>query len=120
MEVEIRPAHAKAIERLAPGESPGPDRDGVAALEQAEVYLKHRQEQLRASRHAFVEADTTPSRGVFEALDRLDDLYARIVATMQEVRWAVLISEGLSDKTESPECRSFTSSAEWLACLREE
>ena len=110
----------KAIERLASGESPDPDGEVAPALEQAEVCFKRRQEQLRHSRHAFVEAGASPSHGVFEALDRLDNLYTWIVGTLQEVRWAVLISEGLRDKAESPEGRSFTSSTEWLASLREE
>ena len=43
-----------------------------------------------------------------------------IVATMQEVRWSVLIFEGVKDKARSPEGRSFTSSSEWLASLHEE
>ncbi len=109
---------AKAIEKLDPQESPDPGGEGVAALEQAEVYFKHRQEQLRHSRDAFVEVGASPSHEVFEALGRLDNPYTWIIATMQEVRWAVLISEGLKDKAESPAGRSFTSSAEWLASLR--
>lgn len=111
---------AKALEKLAPGESPDPDGEVAPALEQAEVRFKRHQEQLRHARRAFVEAGASPSHGVFEALDRLDNLYTWIVGTMQEVRWAVLISEGRRDKAESPKGRSFTSSAEWLASLREE
>lgn len=110
----------KAIERLASGESPDPDGEVAPALEQAEVCFKHRQEQLRHSRRAFVEAGASPSHRVFKALDRLDNLYTWIVGAMQEVRWAVLISEGLMEKAESPEGRSFTSSIEWLASLLEE
>lgn len=110
---------AEAIERLDPEESPDPYGEGAAALEQAEVYVKLRLERLRHSRDAFVEVGTSPSHAIFEALHRLDDLYTWIIATMQEVRWAVLISEGLRDKAESPERRFFTSSAEWLASLRE-
>ena len=92
----------------------------MAALEQAEVYFKHRQEQLRRSRNAFVEVGASPSHEVFEALDRLDNLYTWIVATMQEVRWAVLISEGLKANVESTERRSFASLAKWFASLRED
>ena len=111
---------AKAVERLDPEESPDPDGEGAAALEQAEVYFKHRQEQLGHSRDAFVEVGASPSHKVFEALDRLDHLYTWIVATMQEVRWAVLISEGLKANVELPDGRSFTSSAKWLKSLRED
>ena len=111
---------AEAIERLDSEESPDPDRESAAALQQAEVYLKHRQDRLGHSRDGFVETGASASHDVFEVLDRLDNLYTRIVATMQEVRWAVLIFEGLKSNVEFPERRSFTSSAEWLASLRED
>lgn len=110
---------AEAIERPDPEESPDPDGEGAAALEQAEVYFKHRLERLRHSRDACAEAGAPPSHSVFEALDRLDYLYTWIIATMQEVRWAVLISEGLKANVECPGRRSFASSAEWLASLSE-
>ena len=111
---------AEAIKKLGPGESPDPEGEGAAALERAEVHFKQRQEQLGHSRDAFIEVGAPPSHEVFEALDRLDNLYTWIIATMQEVRWAVLISEGLEDKAESPDGRSFTSSAKWLKSLRED
>ena len=111
---------AEAVEKLDPEESPDPEGEGASALEQAEAYFKHRREQLRHLRDAFFEVGASPSHEVFDALDRLDDLYMWIVATMQEVRWSVLICEGVKDKARSPECRSFTSSSEWLASLREE
>ena len=110
----------EAMKKLAPEQSTDPRGEGSAALEQAEGYFKRRQEQLGHSRDAFVEAGASPSHEVFEILDRLDSLYTWIVATMQEVRWAVLISEGLKDKAEPPTGRSFTSSAQWLASLRED
>ncbi len=110
----------EAMKKLDPKRSADPKGQGSAALEQAEGYFKRLQEQLGHSRDAFVEAGASPSHDVFDALDRLDSLYTWIVATMQEVRWAVLISEGLKDKAESPAGRSFTSSAEWLTSLRED
>ena len=91
--------------------------EGVAALEQTEAYFKRRREQLLHLRDAFVEIGASPSHEIFEALDRLDNLYIWIVATMQDVRWDVLIFEGLKAKAASPDERSFTSSAEWLASL---
>ena len=108
---------AEAVKKLEPGKSPDPDGEGVAALEQTETYFKHRRKQLLHLREAFVETAASPSHEIFEALDRLDDLYMWIVATMQDVRWDVLIFEGLKAKAASPEVRSFTSSAEWLASL---
>ena len=109
---------AGAINKLGPAESPDPDGEGVAALEQTEIYLKHRREQLLHLRDAFMKIGASPSHEVFEALDRLDDLYMWIVATMQDVRWDVLIFEGVEAKAASPEERSCASSAEWLASLR--
>lgn len=111
---------AEAIERLEPDESSDPDREGAAALEQAEVYFKHRLERLRHSRDAFVEVGASPSHTIFEALDRLGNLYTWIIATMQDVRWSVLIAEGLKANVECPRRRSFASSAEWLGALRED
>jgi len=64
-----------AIKKLDPGESPDPDGEGVAALEQTETYFKHRREQLMHLRDALVEVGASPSHEVFEALDRLDNLY---------------------------------------------
>ena len=111
---------AEAIKKLDPGESADPDGEGVAALEQTEAYFKHRREQLLHWHDAFVEMGASPSHGVFAALDRLDNLYMWIGATMQEVRWAVLFAEGVRAQAESSETRLYTSSAEWLACLRED
>ena len=109
----------EAIKKLDPGESPDPDGEGVAALEQTETYFKHRRERLLHLREAFVETGALPSHEISEALDRLDNLYMWIVATMQDVRWDVLILEGRKAKAASPEERSCASSAEWLASLRE-
>ena len=111
---------AQAIEKLDPDEIADPKGDGARALEQAEAYFKGRREELRHLRDAFVEVGASPSHEVFEVLDRLDNLYVWTVATMQEVRWSVLIFEGVKDKAESAEARSVTSSSEWLASLHEE
>jgi len=111
---------AEAIERRDPEENPDPDGEGAAALEQAEVYFKHRKDRLGHSRDACAEAGAPPSHTVFEALDRLDHLYTWIIATMQDVRWSVLIAEGLKANVECPGRRSFASSAEWLGALRED
>ena len=111
---------AGAIKKLHPGESPDRDGEGVAALEQTETYFKRRRERLLHSRDAFVEIGASRSHKIFEALDRLDDLYMWIVATMQDVRWDVLIFEGVKAKAASPGDHSFTSSTEWLAALRED
>ena len=89
-------------------------------LEQAEAHFKHRREELLQLRDAFVNVGASPSHDVFGAVERLDNLYIGIVATMQEVRWSVLIADGVEDGAKSPERRAFTSSSEWLASLHEE
>lgn len=111
---------AEAINKLDPGESADPNGEGVAALEQTETYFKHRREQLLQWHDAFAQMGASPSHGVFAALDRLDNLYVWIVATLQEVRWAILLAEGVMARAESSGTRLHTSSAEWLACLRED
>ncbi len=107
-------------DREAPrGKRPEPKGEGAGALELAEVYFKQRQNGLRHLRGR-AQAGASPSHSVFEALDRLDNLYTWIITTMQEVRWTVLIFEGLKANAERPQRRSFTSSAEWLASLSED
>lgn len=111
---------AAAIQKFGPEERADPEGEGARALEQAEAYFKDRRKDLLHLRNPFVEAGASPAHDVFDALERLDNLYGWIVATMQEVRWSVLISDGVKDKAESPERRSFATSREWLASLREE
>ena len=42
-----------------------------------------------------------------------------IIATTQEVRWSVLIFDGITDRAESPAGRTFATSSEWLAYLHD-
>ncbi len=111
---------AEAMKMHDPKESADPEGEGVQALEQAETYFKHRREELLHLRDAFVNVGASPSHEVFDAVDRLDNLYIGIVATMQEVRWSVLILDGVKDRAKTPEGHTFTSSSEWLASLHEE
>ena len=97
-----------------------PTGEGAQALEQTEAYFKHRREDLRQLRDSFVKVGASPSHNVFDALDRLDNLYMGIVATMQEVRWSVLIFDGVRDGAKPPKRRALSSSSEWLASLNEE
>lgn len=110
----------EAARELGPEGHADPEGEGARALEQAEAYFKDRRKDLLHLRKAFVEAGASPAHDVFDALERLDSLYGWIVATMQEVRWSVLIDEGVKDKTEAPERRTFATSREWLASLRDE
>ena len=93
-----------------------PEGEGAEALERAEAYFHAQRGDLSDFREALVDAGAPPDPGVFEALDRLDGLYAWIVATMQEVRWSVLIADG---RRAPPSERRFTSGASLVAALDE-
>lgn len=97
-----------------------PEGEGAKALEQTEAYFKRRRKDLRRLRRAFVQVGAPPAHGVFRALDRLDDLYESIVATMQEVRWSVLIFDGVRDAADFADRRPLATSSEWLASLHDE
>ena len=94
---------AVASKELNPAEIVDPEGEGTEALEKAEVYFHAQRGDLACLRNAMIGAGAPPDHDVFEALDRLDDLYAWIVTTMQEVRWTVLIADGvrtpLSERT---------------------
>lgn len=111
---------AEAMKTHDPEENADPEGEDVLALEQAEAYFKQRREELLRLRDAFVSVGASPSHEVFDTVERLDDLYIWIIATMQEVRWTVLIFDGIKDRAKSPQGRSFTSSSEWFASLRGE
>ena len=113
-------ALAEAMKNHDPEETADPHGEGASALEQAEAYFKERRTELQRQREACVELGAPPSHGVFNALRRLDDLYESIIATMQEVRWSVLISDGVKDRAASPAGRAFATSSEWLASLHED
>lgn len=111
---------AEAMKAHDSEERADPDGEGVRALEQAEAYFKDRREALLHLRDACVNVGASPSHEVFEAVDRLHNLYMWIVATMQEVRWSVLILDGVKDGTEAQERRIFTGPSEWVASLNDE
>lgn len=86
-------------------------------MEQAEVYFKRRRDELERLRGTFLNAGASSSHDVFLALDRLDNLYMWLVAAMQEVRWSVLISDGVRDGADSPPDVPSRTSSEWVASL---
>lgn len=112
-------ALADAMKRHDPKETADPEGEGAGALEQAEAYFKDCRAELQHLRQACVELGASPSHGVFDALRHLDDLYVSIIATMQEVRWSVLIFDGVSDGAGSPARRTFATASEWLASLHD-
>ena len=106
---------AEAVKAHDPDENADPEGEGVLALEQAELHFKHRREELLRLRDAFADVGASPSHKVFDAVDRLDNLYVWIVGTMQQVRWSMMIFDGVNDAAKSPEARTYTSASEWLA-----
>ena len=107
---------AAALDEADPHEILDPEGEGSEALEKAEEYFNTQRDDLERMRGAFVEAGAPSDHDVFKALDSLAGLYAWIVATMQEVRWALLITDGVRGP-ETP--RTFTSGAEFVAVLDE-
>lgn len=114
-----RAGHAlsEAMQEHDLNEQADPDGEGVRALEQTEAYFKHRRQEIRRVREACANVGAATSHEVFAALDRLDELYLSIVATMQDVRWSLLIADGIRDKADAATRRAFATSSEWLASL---
>lgn len=113
-------ALTEAMKNSKSEEIADPEGEGVSALEQTETYFKRRREELGRLHDAFVGVGASPSHDVFDSLDRLDNLYLWIVAAMQEVRWSLLIFEGVRDRGDSSAERAFATSEEWLASLNDE
>ena len=107
---------AAAFEELDPASIVDPEGEGAEALEKAEAYFHAQRGDLRSLRETLIDAGAPPDHSVFEALDRLDGLYAWIVATMQEVRWTVLIADGRRALASE---RRFTSGSALVAALDE-
>ena len=105
---------AAAFKELDPDEITDPEGEGAEALEKAEAYFHTQRDELDRLRHALIDAGAPPDHDVFEALDRLDGLYAWIIATMQEIRWTVLIADGVRTP---PGARMFASGAALVAAL---
>ena len=107
---------AAAFKELDPDEIADPEGEGAEALEKAEAYFHAQRGDLSRFREALIDAGAPPSHDVFDTLDRLDRLYAWIAATMQEVRWTVLIADGRRAPASE---RKFRSGASLVAALDE-
>lgn len=105
---------AATLDALEPGDNLDPGGEGCDALEKAEAYFKTQRDELGQQREGLMGAGALPGHDVFEALDRLDALYASIIATMQEVRWTLLINDGMN---EPGSARTYTSGAALVAAL---
>lgn len=107
---------ATALDEADPNKILDPEGEGSEALEKAEAYFDTQRDDLMRLRDALVGAGAPSDHDVFEALDRLAGLYAGIVATMQDVRWGLLITDGVRAPGSG---RTFTSGAELVAALDE-
>ena len=107
---------AAAFKELDPDGITDPEGEGAESLEKAEAYFHAQRGDLSHFRNALVDAGAPSDHDVFDALDRLDGLYAWIVAAMQEVRWTVLVADGVRTP---PGGRTFTSGASLVAALDE-
>ena len=105
---------AAAFEELDSGSIADPEGKGTEALEKAEAHFDSRRVDLRLMRKALVEAGAPHKHNVFQELDRLDELYTWLIATMQEVRWTVLVADG---RLAPPSEQKFTSGSALVAAL---
>lgn len=105
---------AAALDAVEPDEILDPGGEGCEALEKAEAYFKTQRDELGQLREGLTGAGAPPDHDVFEALDRLDGMFASIIATMQEVRWALLIRDGANELANA---QTYTSGAALVAAL---
>ena len=105
-----------AFEELDPASIVDPEGEGAEALEKAEAYFHAQRDDLARLRSALIDAGAPPDHDVFDTLDRLDGLYAWIAAAMQEVRWTVLVADGVRTP---PSEHTFTSGASLVSALDE-
>ena len=93
-----------------------PDGTGVQALEEAEEYFRAECGELRDIRKALdgSGAQSAYGPGVFDELERLDRLFFGIVQCCQEIRWAVMVHDGVASPTTG---RMHESGAELVSSL---
>lgn len=92
---------------------------GVDHLESAESFLANVAEKLQDVRETLLAKGGTATFGeeFFVELDRLCRLNSQVIASTQEIRWAILITAGLSEPIGD---RVFTSGDEWLQAALED
>ena len=107
----------KAAEDFQPGREIDPDDIAVPELEKSEAYFRGEREELRAIRNALQRTGgTQQAHGaeVFAALKRLDELFEELIARLQELRWLIMVNDGLLAPRTKGQC---TSGAEFIAAL---
>ena len=98
----------KAAEDFPPGREMDPDDIAVPELEKSEEYFRKEREELRDVRDALQRTGGSEAYGaeVFAALERLDKLFEYLVASLQELRWAIMIHDGAFAPSTGGTCAS--------------
>ena len=91
-----------------------PDGDAAVALEAAETYFKRECDELAQLQATWADGAIRPDHRVFDELNRLEDLFGWLVACLQDIRWKLLIAEGVRAPTTG---RTFKSGQELVAAL---
>lgn len=95
-----------------------PDDTAVPALEQTEEYFRKQRKRLREIRETLQGIVGAEAFGaeVFEEMERLDRLFEDLVASLQELRWTILIHDGEHAPSPVGTCTSRTG---FMASLRD-
>ena len=98
----------KAAEDFPPGREMDPDDIAVPELEKSEAYFRKEREELRSVRDALQRTGGVETHGseVFADLERLDKLFEYLVASFQELRWAIMIHDGALAPSTGGTCAS--------------
>ena len=98
----------KAAEDFPPGREMDPDDIAVPELEKSEEYFRKEREALRDVLDALQRTGGSEAYGVevFAALERLDKLFEYLVASLQELRWAIMIHDGALAPSTGGTCAS--------------
>lgn len=104
------------IESTPPGTIMDPEGSGVKTLEGVEEYFRVECEGLDSIRNALDRSGGSEAFGprVFEELQRLQQLFAKVVAWAQETRWRLMINDGTLAQTTG---RAFKSGADLVSAL---
>ena len=98
----------KAAEDFPPGREMDPDDIAVPELEKSEEYFRKEREELRDVQDALQRTGGAEAYGaeVFAALERLDKLFEYLIASFQELRWAIMIHDGALAPSTGGTCAS--------------
>lgn len=104
------------VESAVPGTVLDPEGSGVQALEEAEKYFRAECDELREIRKALDGSGVRSAYGasVFDELERLDRLFFGIVQWCQEIRWLVMIHDGVASPVTG---KTYKSGAELVSSL---